>query len=120
MELPDDLATVINAKKVAGKLFQIGVARQRMFINEAEAGDDTLIEPGQHLVMVETRRRSHVKEDDEEVYEYTEEVIYEYETTSSASGYGDYSEFADMMEDEVVSSAASSSDDTQVPNIYDM
>ena len=43
MELPDDLATVLNAKKVAGKLFQIGVARQRMFINDIEVNDETRI-----------------------------------------------------------------------------
>ena len=120
MELPDDLATVLNAKKVAGKLFQIGVARQRMFINDIEVNDETRIQPGQRLVMMELMKKSQLKENEEEVYEYTEEVVYEYESSSNNSGYGDYSEFTNMMDDEVVSSAASSSDEPQIPNIYDM
>ena len=70
--------------------------------------------------MMELLKKSQIKENEEEVYEYVEEIVYEYETSNSNSGYGDYSDFTNIMEDEVVSSAASSSDEPQVPNIYDM
>lgn len=118
MELPDELATVLNAKKIAGKLFQIGVGRQRIFIDSKEVGDDVKIQPNQRLIMIEIPKRNAIKEGEEEIYEYEEEeVIYEYEESTS-SEYTSYVNSSD--DDETVSSEASSSDDQQVPNMYDM
>ncbi|KAH0569632.1 hypothetical protein SS50377_28588 [Spironucleus salmonicida] len=116
MELPDEMATVLNAKKIAGKLFQIGVARQKLFVDGVEQSDQTKIQPNWRLVMEELPKKNALKEGEEEVYEFEEEEVY-YESENEDTTYESYGSGSD---DEISAAASSSSEDHQMPNIYDM